>query len=334
MTSLPQITRCTLLTLLLASIGVAQTSRPALDPAEQRRPGVIMLERIRQALTQLDLSSDQTSKIDQLINDAEQRLPELRRQAQIDPEGTRGKLQNFVQDIRKQIIATLNDQQRTKLRDLLEQNGTLPQRPPPALVVARPPATAPSQEQVGSPAPNIGNPAPDFDLQQSDGRKVNLSSFGKRVVVLFFGSFSSPSFRQRVPEIEALKQEMSGTGSVQWLVIYTREAHPAGGWEVERNHDDNVAVQQPDDISARTKLAQQTRETLRLSMPVAVDSMDDKTADAYGVVGNHFSNAAVVIGRDGTIVAYQKWADPPRLKEIIQKAIQVPPPPRSAAAQP
>jgi hypothetical protein len=117
--------------------------------------------------------------------------------------------------------------------------------------------------------------------------------------VLIFGSLTSPQFRQRAKDINELRRELGSNGQV--IVIYTREAHAAGEWEVERNRDEKISLSQPETLDARRAAARKTAKSLDLSVPIWIDSMDDATLLAYG---NH-PNAAVLIGRDGKIAAYQ-----------------------------
>jgi hypothetical protein len=132
--------------------------------------------------------------------------------------------------------------------------------------------------------------------------------------VLVFGSYSSPSFRQRAPQLQVLSQGESSRASL--LIIYTKEAHPKDGWQVERNRDDKIAIPAHADMQSRIAQAKQAREALKLSIPIAVDDMDNSVATAYGAG----ENAAQVIGRDGTILARETWADPFALKRAIDAA--------------
>ena len=82
------------------------------------------------------------------------------------------------------------------------------------------------------------------------------------------------------------------SGRAEFLIVYTRESHPVGGWEVERNKHDKIAVEQPRTETERRQLAQQAKQTLKITMPIAIDAMDDSATNAFG--GQ--TAAAVVIG--------------------------------------
>jgi hypothetical protein len=78
-------------------------------------------------------------------------------------------------------------------------------------------------------------------------------------------------------------------------------------------------VEQPTDMNGRTALAKQARTTLKLSnsTTILMDDMQDSVAKAYGGV----TNAAVLIGRDGIVVAHQKWFEPYAMRRMIDEAM-------------
>jgi Spy/CpxP family protein refolding chaperone len=163
--------------------------------------------------------------------------------------------------------------------------------------------------------PPVGSPAPQFSLRKLDGGGlVQLSQLKGRVVVLEFGSYSCPAFRDRVSAMEKLKSEYGNRAT--FFVVYSREAHPAGGWEVDRNKDQSISVEQPRSIDARQQLAKKARESLKITVPMLLDSVGNDTALAYGAG----PNSAVVIGRDGTIVAKQQWFDAYGIRRAIDNA--------------
>jgi hypothetical protein len=165
------------------------------------------------------------------------------------------------------------------------------------------------------PPPSPGQAAPALALKKLDGSPVQLSSFKGKLVLLAFGSYSSPSFRQRAQALEELRRDYGVR--VSFVVVYTKEAHPSGGWEVDRNKDAEIAVPQHADENARRAAAKQARELLKLQSTITTDSMDDATAMAYHAWPN---NAAVLIGKDGNVLAYQEWFDAYGMRQAIQNA--------------
>jgi hypothetical protein len=184
------------------------------------------------------------------------------------------------------------------------------------------PTPAPTtQELLEARGPAVGDVAPGFSVNRIDGRQFILSQYARRVVVIEFGSLSCPSFRDRAPGMEALRRKFGRRA--EFLIIYTREAHPVGGWEVRRNKEEGIRIEAAADDDGRRVLARQAADALKIKMPVAVDTMDDSVARAYG----GFPNAVVVIGRDGRIAARQQWTDPTSLGRVIAEAAAQPAPP-------
>ena len=161
----------------------------------------------------------------------------------------------------------------------------------------------------------VGEAAPAFALQTLNDRTVQLSSFKNKPVVIEFGSYSSPSFRQRAAAMEALQRQYDTRAD--FLIIYTKEAHPVGGWEVDRNKDDNIRISNAGDMNARTIAARDAKQALKITIPIALDSMDDKTANAYGAG----ENTALIVGRDGKIAAKENWCDAFRLRAALEDVL-------------
>jgi Spy/CpxP family protein refolding chaperone len=305
-----------------------------------------LLERIRDAVDQLDLTEEQKAKVRELFAKARSELAALRQQAQQDAAATRQKLDATMQTLRQDVLRMLSPEQQERLRDLLsapqqrdqmapppeqrpdgargqrrgqQRNGDQPMMMDP-MMAPLPPASQPTARIDPSPPDvpgvQVGQAAPDFTLSKLDGGgSVQLSSLKGKIVLLVFGAYSSPSFRQRNIALEEIRRQY-GT-RITPLVIYTREPHPVGQWEVERNKDEGIAVEQPADLDTRTSMAKQAKTQLKLSVPIVIDTMEDSTARDYG----GFTNAAILIGRDGTVLHRQKWFEPYSMRRAIDEAV-------------
>lgn len=164
----------------------------------------------------------------------------------------------------------------------------------------------------------VGEVAPDFTLNNLDGRPTSLSTYKGKLVLLAFGSYSSPSFRQRAQGLEQIRSTYGARLNV--IVIYTKEAYPVGEWEVERNKDDGIAIEQAKDTAARVAEAKKARTTLRLTSPFLVDNMENTIATQFG----GFTNSAVLIGRDGKVLHRQAYFEPYALRRYIDEAVKTP----------
>lgn len=185
-------------------------------------------------------------------------------------------------------------------------------------------AEEPQIDKRGGPKP--GEAAPDFTLKTPDGKStVKLSSFrDRKPVVLIFGSWSCPLFRDQVPALEKLAKEYKDC--VEFLVVYTREAHPATETEGrmhERNVEEGVAVDAAKTEKDREAAATTCASKMKLSIPVVLDGMDDAVSRAYASWPDRF----YVIGEDGKVF-FRTWhADSCRavdvanaLKELVKPA--------------
>ncbi len=147
---------------------------------------------------------------------------------------------------------------------------------------------------------------------------MNLAAYKHKVLVLVFASYTNPSFRDRAAGLEALREQYGAQGA-NFLIIYTSETHPAGGWEVARNKTDGISITQPTTQAQRNQIAVTAKSALNLSIDVAPDTMDNKTATAYAVGDG---TPAYIIGRDGKILFHQSWLEPMALEEAIVDALK------------
>lgn len=92
---------------------------------------------------------------------------------------------------------------------------------------------------------------------------------------------------------------------VHFLVVYIREAHPEEGWVLPENRRSGIAVHEPVTDDERREAASTCAVNLKISMPVAVDAVDNAVASAYG----GWPDRLYLISSDGRI-AYQGGEGP------------------------
>src|SRR5581483_4539705 len=85
-----------------------------------------------------------------------------------------------------------------------------------------------------------------------------------------------------------------------FLGVYVREAHPSDGWRMASNDAAGVIVAQPRSLEERTKVAVQCCTALKMTIPLLVDTLDDRVGHAYSGMPDRL----YVIDRAGR-VAYQ-----------------------------
>ena len=85
---------------------------------------------------------------------------------------------------------------------------------------------------------------------------------------------------------------------MHFLLIYIREAHPEEGWIIPENRRSGIAVHEPATDDERRAVASTCAVNLEVSMPVAIDGVDNAVASAYG----GWPDRLYLIGSDGRIV--------------------------------
>ena len=129
--------------------------------------------------------------------------------------------------------------------------------------------------------PALNATAPDFQLATVDGKgKLSLSGHrGKKPLVLTFGSFTCNRFRAQYGEVENLYRRYRE--QADFLAVYIREAHPTDGWSLTFNERVGISFAQPRGFEERLRVASACRASLKMTMPVVVDEMDDRAGLAY-----------------------------------------------------
>jgi hypothetical protein len=85
---------------------------------------------------------------------------------------------------------------------------------------------------------------------------------------------------------------------VEFLGVYVREAHPTDGWRMESNDEAGIAIAQPTSDIERTAVAARCCQSLNMTMPLVVDSLDDRVGNLYSGMPDRL----YLIGRDGRVL--------------------------------
>jgi len=301
------------------------------------------IQQFRDALAQLDLSPEQKLQIATLFTRIEKQAADIAELARDDQVSARELMRDLAADMRAEIARILTPQQQQALREKMQRRPEDTPPPPPPPPAAPPPqrpgadrpnspamgdanrssSDQPSQpaqrggtaapfNRAGTPLP-VGQAAPPINLVDLDGKKITLDTLPNRPVVLIFGSYSCPAFRDQVRLLNDLAE--AHRRRAHFLIVYTREAHALGQWEVQRNEDDGIAIEQHRSLDDRKTQATIARRTLDIRIPIALDDMEDSTVRAY----NAFPNGAVILSPDRKIALALRWADPFVINEHLLK---------------
>jgi peroxiredoxin len=140
-------------------------------------------------------------------------------------------------------------------------------------------------------APQLGQPAPDFELPALDGTPHRLSQYRGRTVVIEFGSYTCPIFCARNTAMETLAAARPDTA---FLIIYTREAHPGTHTPAHRT------------LLDKHKAAHRLAAAETISRTLLIDTLDGPVHRQYGPVWD----SVFVIDPVGRIVLRQAWNHP------------------------
>jgi Spy/CpxP family protein refolding chaperone len=323
------------------------TATPPATPTPGQRPGgfgkngkgggagglgMRILDALKTNLAQVALSADQQAQVDSLLSDGKQQIESIRAEVlngSLDRDAGRQKGLAVFGTIRSKLANILTPDQLDQLRQLMQQSApgkahralpTAGNAGVPAQKPVAPQATTAPAVSAAKPgqALAVGQPAPDFQLKTLDGERVGLSSYNHKLLVLVLGSYTNPTLRDRAAGLESLRERYTGDG-VNFLIVYTRETHPAGGWEIQRNKTDEISIPQPSTEAERESIAERAKSAMNLSILMAPDTMDDKTATTYAV-GDGV--AAYLIGRDGKILFHQSWLEPMALEGAIENGME------------
>ena len=169
--------------------------------------------------------------------------------------------------------------------------------------------------------PKPGTAAPDFELKTAAGGPIRASIlWSNKPTVIMTGSHTCPVFRGKAEAFEKLVHEFSN--EVNFVVLYTVEAHPKGDpspytgreWVTTANEELGLLIRQPKTIEERAERARTCLQAMKLTVPVAVDQMDNAVWKAYGSA----PNAACLVGKDGQVIEDQGWFDPAKMRQAIK----------------
>jgi cytochrome c biogenesis protein CcmG/thiol:disulfide interchange protein DsbE len=133
-------------------------------------------------------------------------------------------------------------------------------------------------------SPLKGKPAPEFALEDLNGKKVSLASYkGKAVLINFWATWCGPC------KIET-----------PWL-IELRNQYAAQGFEVLGVSTDDIDRGDPQTLSDEKKEIARAVEQMRIPYPVLIDG--DSLSKPYG--GLDAMPASFFVDRNGTVVAAQ-----------------------------
>lgn len=132
-----------------------------------------------------------------------------------------------------------------------------------------------------SDGPGLGEIAPNFTLATADGKgKLSIVRHQtKKPQVLVFGCVTCNRFRAQYGDVEEVYRKYKD--KFDFLAVYVREAHPTDGWLLPYNEKVGISIAQPKVFEERRAAANTCCTSLKMTIPMVVDEIDDRAGVAY-----------------------------------------------------
>ena len=84
----------------------------------------------------------------------------------------------------------------------------------------------------------------------------------------------------------------------RFLTVYIAEAHPEDEWQMDSNREQNFVFKQPRTFDQRKELAKILVDRLKYRVPLAIDTMDNRTDKAFAA----WPERIYILGEGGKIL--------------------------------
>ena len=147
-----------------------------------------------------------------------------------------------------------------------------------------------------------GEQAPEFEAQTLAGKTIRLANYrGWKNVVLTFGSLTCPMTAGSIGGMNDLWYK-SGRTDVEFLFVYTREAHPGERIPAHSSIEDKIHA------------AATLRDQEEIEMPIIVDELRGPIHRDYGKL----PNSTFIIDKTGRIAFRALWTQPRVIEDALE----------------
>ena len=150
--------------------------------------------------------------------------------------------------------------------------------------------------------PEIGDKAPDFELETHDGETRNLLDFTGECLVLELGSMTCPLFLTRQDSMEQIAKDFP---QVSHAIMYVREAHPGADIPAHKTQED------------KRNCASLLKSELDDPRTILVDGVDGAAHLAYGSM----PNAVYVIDNKGVVRFKAAWNNAKTTRKALKNIL-------------
>lgn len=155
-----------------------------------------------------------------------------------------------------------------------------------------------------------GDTVPDFTLYKSNGDSLNLKSeLAKgKPVLLVAGAYTCPVFRNKVPVINDIANNMSS--QVSTFIIYVVEAHPTDPspysgnvWITSANQSAGILYPQPTTYGERKAIIDSMTNAMSFNADILIDGPCNNWWSNYGPAPNN----SYLIDTNGVVFSKHPW---------------------------
>lgn len=151
--------------------------------------------------------------------------------------------------------------------------------------------------------PQIGESAVDFSATTLEGQDLRLSDYYGKIIVLENGSVTCPQYVGNISPMNELAQDYP---EIEFLVLYTREAHPGERIGPHRTLSDKI------------KRAEEARSRFGERRTILVDSIEGTAHLAYGAL----PDMVYIIAPDGTVIFRGKWNNAKAIRKVLNRLLR------------
>jgi len=157
----------------------------------------------------------------------------------------------------------------------------------------------------------LGQPAPDFTAERLDGGQFRLGELrGSKAVLIVFGCYACPpcvtNLRTSNPNLVSLYGQYAPKG-VEFVYVYTREAHPGPRLPAHRRMEDRRAN------------ARRLQQSEGVSFPIVLDTYEGSIHRLYADI--RFNNPVFLVSKSGIVLYKAAWLDSFELPQMLDEVI-------------
>jgi tetratricopeptide (TPR) repeat protein len=177
-----------------------------------------------------------------------------------------------------------------------------------------------SLKSVDDAGPKPGESAPGFSLPRlGSDAAISLDQFRSgKPIVLLFGSYTCPNFREQAATLNALAGKYHST--VPFLLVYIREAHTGDTWQSTINQRQGIDWQPARSTPEMQAHASSCVRKLKMNFPAVVDTVEGQVESRYSA----WPSRLYILGKDGRVLYRTRLSEldfhPAEIESAIQSA--------------